>query len=82
LNPKLKFFLIVSAKQAVGVVLGNSGLMAAFPNLFNFHDRAGIIAILKATAIIIATAEGKVWIPKLAEWAASPTLPPAGDTHA
>ena len=73
MNPTLKRFLIVSAKQAVGAVVGNSALAAMFPHTFNLHDWAGLLAFAKATLGFVLAAEAKVWLPKLLLWANSPT---------
>lgn len=73
MNPLLKKFLIISGKQAVGVLFGNAALAAALPKVFNFHDAAGLIAFAKLTGTLVLAAEAKVWIPKLLSWANSPT---------
>jgi hypothetical protein len=73
LSPKVKALLIISAKQAVGAVMGNSALWALMPTTFNFHDTAGWSHFGLATLSFIWAAEGKVWIPKLYTWINSPT---------
>lgn len=73
MNATLKKFLIISAKQAIGAVTGNATLGTLFPKIFNFHDAAGLIAFAKATGALVLAAEAKVWIPKLLQWANSPT---------
>ena len=73
MSPKLKAFLIISAKQAVGAVIGNATLYALLPHTFNFHDIAGWTAFASATASFVLAAEAKVWLPKLLIWANSPT---------
>jgi hypothetical protein len=70
MNPKIKSFLVISSKQAVGAVLGNSVLLALLPQTFNFHD---MLPLAKSTLGFIVAAEGKVWLPKLANWVNSPT---------
>lgn len=73
MNPIFKAILVISAKQALGAVIGNGTLMALMPKTFNFHDPAGTLALLKATAAVVLAAEGKVWIPRLLKWVNSPT---------
>lgn len=73
MNPKLRVFLIISAKQALGAIIGNSALMAMLPATFNFHDVHGWLAIGKATLGFVMAAEAKVWGPKLLAWVNSPT---------
>lgn len=74
MNPKFRSFLIVSAKQAVGAVVGNTALMAMLPATFNFHDHVAMLNILKATLGFVLAAEAKVWVPKIVIWVNSPTL--------
>jgi hypothetical protein len=73
MNPKMKAFLTISAKQAVGAILGNTVLLALLPKTFNLHDWSSIRPLLSSTLGFIVAAEGKVWIPKLANWVNSPT---------
>jgi hypothetical protein len=73
MNPKLKKFLIISAKQAVGAVIGNATLAALLPGTFNFHDWSSLLPFLKSTAALVFAAESKVWLPKLLAWVNSPT---------
>jgi len=73
LSPQVKAFLIISAKQAVGVLVGNSALWALMPATFNFHDWKGLSNFLLSAVSLVIAAEGKVWIPKLLAWANSPT---------
>jgi hypothetical protein len=65
-NPKLAKFLVISAKQAVGALVGNAALGTMLPQVFNFHDPAHALAFLKATGGFILAAEAKVWLPKAA----------------
>ncbi len=73
MNAVVKKVLIISAKQAVGALVGNSALAAMFPAVFHWHSAAGLIAIGKASLGFIAAAEAKVWIPKILLWVNSPT---------
>jgi hypothetical protein len=70
MSPKLKTFLIICAKHAVGAVIGNATLATLLPKTFNAHD---LLAFAYSTLGFIAAAEGKVWIPKLLAWVNSPT---------
>lgn len=72
-NPTLKKFSIISAKQAVGAIVGNAALGMMLPQVFNFHDLPHVLAFLKATAGFVIAAEAKVWLPKLLAWVNSPT---------
>lgn len=74
MNASVKSMLIISAKQAVGAVVGNSALLAMLPHTFNFHDVTGMIAVVKATVGFILASEAKVWVPKLLQWVNSPTV--------
>jgi hypothetical protein len=69
----MKRFLVISAKQAVGAVVGNTALAALFPHTFHLHDWTGIAAFAKAALAFVAAAEAKVWLPKLLQWANSAT---------
>jgi hypothetical protein len=69
MNLQLKNILLIAAKHAVAAVLTNGALMAMFSGTFNFHDLAGVLALLKLTGAIVGGAEAKVWIPKLLNWA-------------
>jgi hypothetical protein len=71
MNPKTKKYLIISAKHAVNALLTNGGLWALFPKTFNFHDWTGMLAFLKATAVIILTREVMVWGPKIVKWSST-----------
>lgn len=73
MNPTLKKFLVISAKQAVGALVGNAALGTMLPSVFNFHDVSHALAFLKATGGFVLAAEAKVWLPKLLEWVNSPS---------
>ena len=73
MNPTLKKFLVITMKQAVGALIGNTALNAMFPTVFNFHDTAHLLAFAKATLGFVLAAEAKVWLPKLLQWVNSPT---------
>jgi hypothetical protein len=73
MNLKLKAFLIISLKQALGAIIGNSTLMALFPQTFNLHDWSALIPFIKSTLAFVLAAEAKVWIPKVLNWINSPT---------
>lgn len=71
MNPKLKTFLIISAKNAVNALLTNTGAWLIVPKDFNLHNLAGLdhIALLALTTILAR--EGTVWIPKILAWSQS-----------
>jgi hypothetical protein len=71
MKPEIKSFLTVAAKNAVNAVLTNAGLMAMFSGQFNLHDWHGIFGIMKATALVIASREAAVYLPKLMAWSVS-----------
>ena len=68
MNATFKSILIVVAKNAVNAVLTNSGLMLGWGNIFNIDSIAGVVALLKATGIVVVSREVIVWIPKLIAW--------------
>lgn len=68
MNPKLRSFLLICAKHAVNAVLTNGGLMALFPQIFNFHNHAGQLAVLKAVGLVVGSREAMVWGPKILKW--------------
>lgn len=75
MNPKLKSFLLICAKNAVNAVLTNAGLMASMSQTFNLHDWPGLKHILYAAASVIASREAMVWGPKILSWSTTNSLP-------
>lgn len=73
LHPKLRSFLIITAKHAVNVVLTNGGLTLVMPHTFHFHDWAGFLAYAKVTGCLILSREFMVWGPRLLAWSQSTT---------
>jgi hypothetical protein len=73
MNPAIRKILVISAKQAVGALVGNATLAALLPSVFNFHDPAALLAFAKATLGFVIAAEAKVWLPKILQWVNSPT---------
>lgn len=71
MNPTVKKYLIVAAKQAVNAILTNAGLAAMLPSVFNLHNPAGMVAIAKAAGVAVVTREAMVWGPKLLAWSNS-----------
>ena len=67
----MKPFLVAAAKNAVNAILTNAGLMAMYSGQFNFHDWNGVLGILKATALVVASREAAVYLPKLLIWSTS-----------
>lgn len=64
----IRALLIVAAKNAVNAILTNMGLMAMFSNTFNWHSWAGVLAMAKATGLVVLAREVVVWVPKLLKW--------------
>jgi len=71
MNPKLRLFLIVFAKQAVNAVLTNSALISLLGDWSKFGTRASWILIAKTTASVVAAREVMVWGPKILAWSQS-----------
>jgi len=71
MNPKLKSFLVNSAKNAVNAVITNAGLMAMFSQTFEMHTHAGVVNLLKSTALVVLAREVMVWGPKVLAWSQS-----------
>jgi hypothetical protein len=71
LSPRLRYFLIISAKHAVNAILTNAGLMTLWSEVFNIHSPSGWVNLLKATALVVATRESMVWGPKIITWSMS-----------
>lgn len=80
MNPSVRNVLLISAKQAVGAIIGNAALAALLPGVFNLHDPAHALAFLKSTLAIVAGAEAKVWVPRILLWVNSPTNGENGDS--
>lgn len=76
MTPKLRSFLIVSAKNGINAIITNAGLMAMFSQTFELHTRAGVLNLAKSTLLTVATREAMVWGPKLMLWSQSPTPEP------
>lgn len=74
MHPKLKQFLLISAKNAVNAILTNSAILAIFhqhmSDLRTRHEW-GIIGWM--TLSCVAIREGTVWLPKLLAWSNSAT---------
>jgi hypothetical protein len=78
LNPKVRWVLDISAKNAVNAVLINSGLMYQWHFIFNFNNWPGVLAVLKATAIVIGGRELAIWLPKVLKWSSTGADPNNG----
>ena len=73
MNPKVKAFLVVSAKQAINAVLTSSALSGLFHSTFNLSDPTHVMNVAKAIGAVVAAREIMVWGPKLLKWTQSPT---------
>jgi hypothetical protein len=71
----VKQFFIISAKQAVNVILLDTGLWAGFPTVFNLKDLAGLEHIGYAALLAIGTREVAVWVPVLLKWSTTNATP-------
>jgi hypothetical protein len=72
MNPKLKSFLLVCAKNAVNAVLTNVALIGMFKGQFaNVTSTSGWWDILKVTAAVIGSREAIVWGPIILKWTTS-----------
>lgn len=73
MNPKLRSFLIVFAKQAI---IGASTTIAVVwqdPEKFNLNHVAGLEHVGLTIAAAVGAREAMVWGPRLLAWANSPT---------
>lgn len=75
MNPKLKTFLIISAKQAVNAILTNGALMTMMSGTFHLHSWDGVKHILEATLSVIGSREAMIWVPKILRWSTTDALP-------
>lgn len=85
LNSKLKWFLVVSLKNAINAILINGALMFKWHFIFNFNNWAGVWAVAQATGAVILAREAAVWGPLLLKWTqtnADPTVAGAALDHA
>lgn len=71
MSPKLKAFLVISAKQAVNAVIVQIIPMIFDNGQFNVHSASGLehIGMLAISAILAK--ESSVWLPKLLAWSQS-----------
>lgn len=71
MNATFQRVLIISAKNAVNAILTNASLAAMLPKTFTVFTAAGLIAMVKVCAAVVASREAMVWIPKLLAWSQS-----------
>lgn len=71
MKPKLKAFLIISAKNAVNALIVNSAAWLVVPKDFNLHNWTGTDHILWLALGVVVAREGTVWLPKLLQWSQS-----------
>jgi hypothetical protein len=71
----VKQFFIISAKQAVNVLLLDTGLYVGFPDVFPLANLKGIEHIGYAALLAIGTREVAVWMPVLLKWSNTNATP-------
>lgn len=72
MNPKLKSFLIICAKQAVNAVLTNAAVTALFPQFMQWgHPAEFWYNACKVAVAAILSREAMFWGPKLLAWSQS-----------
>jgi len=68
MNPILSRILLISAKNAVNVLIVNSGLWLGDPEHFNLHSLSGVKHMAMTALWLVASREGTVWVPKILKW--------------
>lgn len=85
-HPRLATFLDISAKHAVRALYLNAALNQMLPEVFNFHNPAGMWSFAKAVGATIFAGEAQVWGPRVIAWFNRPDppftpLPPEAPAH-
>lgn len=75
MSPALKNALIISAKNAVNVLLTNTGAWLGDPHTFNVTSAAGWIHMLRLAGWVVLGREGIVWLPKILKWSTTGSNP-------
>lgn len=75
MNPSVKNFLVICAKNALNAVLTNAGLMALMHGVFNTYSTAGLWNLGKATLVVIGAREAAVWGPIVLKWSTTNANP-------
>lgn len=73
MHPKLRTFLVISAKNAVNAVITSTALTSLFHNWNQVAGHHGWIKLLEAIGVTVASREALVWGPKLLAWSTSAT---------
>lgn len=77
MNPAIKNFFLISAKNAVNALLLNTALWAKFPGVFNLNSKAGLWNFGYGILICIGSREVAVWGPVLLQWSSTSANPAA-----
>lgn len=76
MNPSLKNFLLIVAKNAVNALLTSSAMGAMLPSVFSVHTEAGWFNLLKLAGSTVAAREIAVWLPIVLKWSSTNANPP------
>lgn len=68
MNPRLKLILTISLKQGIAALIASQLIAAQYHVLFNWDNRAGIIAFLRIAGTIVFAREVQVWGGKIGKW--------------
>lgn len=77
MNPAIKNFFLISAKNGINALLTSSALMALNWGAFNFTSKAGWWNLGKVCFSVIAAREATVWLPILLKWSSTSANPAA-----
>jgi hypothetical protein len=70
ISPKVKTFLVITAKHLVLAAFTNAAFMVAFPKEFHLHDWRGAgHVLLMGIAQIVGRESVQVWLPAILAWA-------------
>lgn len=75
MNPRLKVILTIAAKNAVNALLTNMSASQVWPQLFNLHSHAGVIAVAKLAGMVVGVRECMIWVPLILKWSATNANP-------
>lgn len=73
MNPTLRKILIIATKNAVNAAAVTIMPMIDHSDGYNFHNWAGVLALLRLIVGAILIREAIFWIPELIKWSQSPT---------
>ena len=75
MNPAIKNFLLICAKNALNAILTNAALMTMMHGVFNTYSTAGLWNLGKAALGVIVAREVMVWGPIVLSWTNTSATP-------